>query len=71
MPRKKGSKNKPKLEALPVCSENFFKLQSIRAEYVNRMSELQAEIQRVDAALLPFANWMEAEAKRLRQTAKT
>ncbi|MCL4177296.1 MAG: hypothetical protein KJ072_06075 [Verrucomicrobia bacterium] len=73
MPRPKGSKNKPKsedLDALPVNAENFVKLQSVRAGYQSRIDELKAEITKVDKAMLRFAEWMEQEAKRIRQQAK-
>jgi hypothetical protein len=73
MGRPKGAKNKPKfeeLEKLPLTSDNFLKLQSIRADFMNRIEELKSEVAKVDKAMLRFADWMEQEAKRLRQQAK-
>ena len=73
MPRPKGSKNKPKVEALEelaVNAENFVKLQSIRAGYQTKIDELKSEIGKVDKVLVRFADWMESEAKRIRQQAK-
>jgi len=73
MARPKGSRNKPKfedLEKLQLTADNFLKIQSVRADYISRIDSLKAEVAKVDKAMLRFADWMEHEAKRLRQQAK-
>lgn len=73
MARPKGSKNRIRIESfeeLPITPENFLKLQAIRADYLSRIDGLKAEIAKLDKSMLRFADWMEGEAKRLRQQAK-
>lgn len=73
MPRPKGSKNRPKLgdiDRLEINHENFLKLQGFRSDLLQRIEALKAEVAKVDKAMLRFADWMEAEAQRLRKQAK-
>jgi hypothetical protein len=71
--RPNGSNNRPKVEVLEellVNAGNFVKLQCIRARYQTKIGELNSEIAKVDRVLIKFADWMESEAKRIRQKAK-